>query len=184
LFWRETQETESADIKHNDQLQQLIASNRAVHIYQAETIVTEKRSPSLPIITMSVSGSGTVGSDVYRSMVLAFRMAELRTLLNFAGKNRTGKKQDLQTRALDLVKVDSVKIKDKITEVSNTMYKQMGTAASVNPYDNGDNAPTIATGGNNSTSGGGSETPSPAALSPSIPATRKRDQEKERERQA
>jgi hypothetical protein len=83
--------------------------------------------------------------------------------------------------------VNSSEIKIKIKDLSSTMYKQMGTAASVNPYsknyDNGDNALTIATGGNNSTSGGGgSETPSPAAPSPSIPATSKRDREKEREK--
>lgn len=40
----------------------------------------------------------------------------------------------MQSRALDLVKVNSADIKLKIKELSNAMYKSLGTAASINPY--------------------------------------------------
>ena len=36
--------------------------------------------------------------DAIQSMVLGFRMAELQTLLNFAGKNKSGRKSDLQVK--------------------------------------------------------------------------------------
>ena len=55
-------------------------------------------------------------------------------MLQFAGKNRAGHKQELQQRAVDLVKLNSKEVQDKIKELSTQMYRQMGTAASVNPY--------------------------------------------------
>ncbi|CAB3379828.1 Hypothetical predicted protein [Cloeon dipterum] len=39
-----------------------------------------------------------------KSMILSFRVSELQTLLQHAGKNRSGRKCDLQHRALDLLK--------------------------------------------------------------------------------
>ncbi len=37
-----------------------------------------------------------------RNIVLAFRVADLRVLLNFAGRNAVGSKTELQQRALSL----------------------------------------------------------------------------------
>ena len=35
-------------------------------------------------------------NDKYKSMVSAFRMSELQSLMSFAGKSKAGKKSDLQ----------------------------------------------------------------------------------------
>lgn len=50
-------------------------------------------------------------------MVLAFRVTELQTLLSFAGKNRSGRKNELQVRALELVKSKQIAIQSKIREL-------------------------------------------------------------------
>ena len=55
-------------------------------------------------------------------------------MLQFAGKNRAGRKQELQQRAVDLVKENKKEVQVKIKELSTLMYRQMGTASSVNPY--------------------------------------------------
>jgi len=72
--------------------------------------------------------------DTAKSMVLAFRMNELQTLMVYAGRSKTGKKTDLQNRAIELVRLNSPDINSKIRELSNQMYKSLGTAPSVNPY--------------------------------------------------
>lgn len=41
-------------------------------------------------------------ADQLRTYILAFRVPDLRVLLNFAGRNATGSKTELQTRALNL----------------------------------------------------------------------------------
>jgi hypothetical protein len=48
--------------------------------------------------------------------------------------SNTGKKTDLQNRAIELVRLNSPDINSKIRELSNQMYKSLGTAPSVNPY--------------------------------------------------
>lgn len=50
-------------------------------------------------------------------IVLSFRVQELQTLLTFAGVNRNGKKMDLQSRALDLLKTRLDDVKNKVREI-------------------------------------------------------------------
>lgn len=50
-------------------------------------------------------------------MVMSFRVTELQTLLAYAGKNRSGRKNELQARSLELVKNKSSPIVSKIKEL-------------------------------------------------------------------
>jgi len=65
--------------------------------------------------------------EKYKSMVSSFRMAELQSLMVFAGKSKAGKKSDLQSRAVDLVKLNSSDINLKIIELSKSMYAAVGS---------------------------------------------------------
>merc|ERR1712088_283239 len=73
-------------------------------------------------------------TEVIRSMVLSFRLLELQDLLLFAGKSKLGKKSELQNRALELITKSDKKLFNKIRDLSNAMYKQLGSSPSVNPY--------------------------------------------------
>lgn len=55
--------------------------------------------------------------DVLREMILTLRVPELQLLLGFAGRNKQGKKNELQSRALDLVKIRSTPLQAKIREL-------------------------------------------------------------------
>lgn len=48
---------------------------------------------------------------------MAYRVTELQALLGFAGKNKTGRKNELQARCLELVKGKSPPIVMKIREL-------------------------------------------------------------------
>ena len=51
-------------------------------------------------------------------MVMTFRVSELQMLLGFAGKNKTGRKNELQNRALNLVKnCTDQKVVQKVREL-------------------------------------------------------------------
>jgi len=76
-------------------------------------------------------------NEKYKNMVLAFRMSELQCLMVFAGKSKAGRKTDLQDRAVELVKLDSTDINLKIKELSNSMYKSLGSAATTSTTSNG-----------------------------------------------
>lgn len=56
-----------------------------------------------------------------QNMVMSFRVTELQTLLAYAGKNRSGRKNELQARALELVKNKSSPIVSKIKELYRTI---------------------------------------------------------------
>ncbi|TRY73722.1 hypothetical protein TCAL_05843 [Tigriopus californicus] len=73
-------------------------------------------------------------SDMLYSMVMGFRMSELQLLMAFAGKSKSGRKCELQSRALELININSSSMKLKIRELSNAMYSSLNSAASVNPY--------------------------------------------------
>lgn len=49
--------------------------------------------------------------------MLYFRVQELQTLLTYANVNRVGKKIELQTRALELLKTRLNDVKDKVREI-------------------------------------------------------------------
>ncbi|XP_055932610.1 E3 SUMO-protein ligase PIAS2-like [Argiope bruennichi] len=57
-----------------------------------------------------------------RNMIMNFRVSDLQVLLGFAGRNKTGKKQELQARALDLLKLNSPAVNMKVRELHNRRY--------------------------------------------------------------
>ncbi|GFW82403.1 hypothetical protein TNCV_3818831 [Trichonephila clavipes] len=57
-------------------------------------------------------------------MVRAFRVSDLQSLLTYAGRNKGGKKYDLQNRALDLIKLRSAAVDMKIKEIHNSRFCQ------------------------------------------------------------
>ncbi|XP_076356649.1 E3 SUMO-protein ligase PIAS2-like isoform X2 [Tachypleus tridentatus] len=57
-----------------------------------------------------------------RQMVLNFRVSELQVLLGFAGRNKSGKKQELQYRSLELLKLRSTSINMKIQELHKQRF--------------------------------------------------------------
>ncbi len=94
-------------------------------------------------------------AETLKSMVTSFRVSELQKLLEFAGKNKHGRKMDLQVlsasrrcplpscpqllfspqkRALEVLELDTSDVKKKIRDLSAAMYRGMSSAASVNPY--------------------------------------------------
>ncbi|XP_046662197.1 E3 SUMO-protein ligase PIAS2 isoform X2 [Homalodisca vitripennis] len=66
------------------------------------------------------------GTDDLRNMVMTFRVSELQMLLGFAGRNKSGRKNELQTRALDLLRLKSAPIQMKIRELYKSI--QQGVA--------------------------------------------------------
>ena len=54
-------------------------------------------------------------------MLLSFRVAELQNLLGFAGRNKSGRKNELQSRALELLRLRSRPIELKIRELYKTI---------------------------------------------------------------
>lgn len=76
-----------------------------------------------------------------RNMVMNFRVSDLQLLLGFAGRNKTGKKQELQARALDLTKLRSPAVEMKIKELHSRRYHNQLTGRPAN-YDIPDRALT------------------------------------------
>ncbi|CAG9839813.1 unnamed protein product [Diabrotica balteata] len=58
-----------------------------------------------------------------RTMLATFRVSELQMLLGFAGRNKSGRKTELQQRALDLLKVRSHPIHQKIRDLYKTIQQ-------------------------------------------------------------
>ena len=48
---------------------------------------------------------------------MTFRVSELQMLLGYAGKNKTGRKNELQSRALEIVRLRNPAIQAKIKEL-------------------------------------------------------------------
>ncbi|GIY85243.1 hypothetical protein CEXT_111391 [Caerostris extrusa] len=57
-------------------------------------------------------------------MIRSFRVSDLQTLLSYAGRNKAGKKHDLQNRAMELIKLHSQPIDLKIRELHNNRFNQ------------------------------------------------------------
>ncbi|KAH9518348.1 E3 SUMO-protein ligase pias2 [Bulinus truncatus] len=65
-------------------------------------------------------------------MVLSFRMSELHVLLEFAGRNKSGRKQDLTKRALELVqKGCSLPVQSKIRDLYSKQIYPMTKGGSL-----------------------------------------------------
>lgn len=62
--------------------------------------------------------------EAMKNMVMNFRVSELTMLLSFAGRSRSGRKTDLQLRALDLIKLKSSPINNKIRELYRSIQQQ------------------------------------------------------------
>ena len=72
--------------------------------------------------------------EIYKNMVLAFRMSDLQTLMVFAGRSKTGRKKDSQARAVELCRLNSVDISLKIKELSQAMYRSLGASSQSDSY--------------------------------------------------
>jgi len=78
-----------------------------------------------------------------QQQVYGFRISELQQLMVFAGRSKAGRKIDLRSRALELVKLNSSDISLKIKELSDAMYSSgedreastsSGSGSYSNPY--------------------------------------------------
>uniref|UniRef100_T1JE32 Protein inhibitor of activated STAT n=1 Tax=Strigamia maritima TaxID=126957 RepID=T1JE32_STRMM len=66
-------------------------------------------------------------NDELKQMILNFRCSELQVLLGFAGRNKTGRKNELQSRALELLKLRSLPVQMKIKELHRRRYPALST---------------------------------------------------------
>lgn len=71
-------------------------------------------------------------TDELRNMLITFRVSELQMLLGFAGRNKSGRKNELQQRALELLRVRSHPIHQKIRDLYKTI-QQSGALTGVSP---------------------------------------------------
>ncbi|XP_065570862.1 E3 SUMO-protein ligase PIAS2-like isoform X2 [Artemia franciscana] len=78
--------------------------------------------------------SSKMSDQELRSMVLAFRVSELTMLLSFGGKSSAGRKQDLQQRALDLIKMKNPAINAKIKELYKARNLETSALGGQNTY--------------------------------------------------
>jgi len=99
--------------------------------------------------------------ETYRSMVHALRVSELQDLMVFAGKSKSGRKQDLLDRAEQLVKLNSADINEKISSLSSAMYQSLG----------GSSSSSSSLGVSTSSRGSRGRAPMPTAVSYSNPYT-------------
>ncbi|GFG30941.1 hypothetical protein Cfor_04039 [Coptotermes formosanus] len=56
-------------------------------------------------------------------MVLSFRVSELQMLLGFAGRNKSGRKTELQARAVELLRLRSTPVQMKIKDLYKSIHK-------------------------------------------------------------
>lgn len=78
-------------------------------------------------------------TEALKNMVMGFRVSELTMLLSFAGRSRSGRKNELQARALELIKLRSNPINAKIRELYRSIQQQtlalnQAPAESTAPY--------------------------------------------------
>ncbi|XP_017775799.1 PREDICTED: E3 SUMO-protein ligase PIAS3-like, partial [Nicrophorus vespilloides] len=70
--------------------------------------------------------------DELRNMLVTFRVSELQMLLGFAGRSKTGRKTELQQRALELLRIRSYTIQAKIRDLYKTI-QQTGALQQIQP---------------------------------------------------
>lgn len=71
------------------------------------------------------------GTDELKNMLLTFRVSELQMLLGYAGQNKTGRKTELQARALDLLKNKSIPHLTQVHTKIRELYKSIQTGGNV-----------------------------------------------------
>ena len=72
-------------------------------------------------------------NEILKNMVMNFRVSELTMLLSFAGRSRSGRKTELQMRALELIKLRSSPINAKIRELYRSIQQQNVAAMAQTP---------------------------------------------------
>ncbi|XP_076637541.1 E3 SUMO-protein ligase Su(var)2-10 isoform X1 [Colletes latitarsis] len=77
------------------------------------------------------------------NMVLSFRVSELQMLLGFAGRNKSGRKTELQTRALELLRLRSHPVQLKIRELYKTIQADQLAAHQMYGQTGGSGEPQI-----------------------------------------
>lgn len=76
-------------------------------------------------------------------MVLSFRVSELQMLLGFAGRNKSGRKNELQARALELLRLRSHPVQLKIRELYKTIQADQLAAHQMYGQTGGSGEPQI-----------------------------------------
>ncbi|RZF43909.1 hypothetical protein LSTR_LSTR007245 [Laodelphax striatellus] len=66
------------------------------------------------------------GIDELKNMLMTFRVSELQMLLGYAGRNKSGRKTELQARAVELLRLKSTPIQLKIRELYKTIQSSLG----------------------------------------------------------
>ncbi|XP_012148092.1 E3 SUMO-protein ligase Su(var)2-10 isoform X1 [Megachile rotundata] len=77
------------------------------------------------------------------NMVLSFRVSELQMLLGFAGRNKSGRKNELQARALELLRLRSHPVQLKIRELYKTIQADQLAAHQMYGQTGGSGEPQI-----------------------------------------
>ncbi|GLH04161.1 Uncharacterized protein GBIM_09933 [Gryllus bimaculatus] len=72
-------------------------------------------------------------AEALKSMVMSFRVSELQMLLGFAGRNKSGRKTELQARAVELLRMRSTPVEMKIKELYKTIHQAHTTGATMQP---------------------------------------------------
>lgn len=68
-------------------------------------------------------------AEALKSMVMSFRVSELQMLLGFAGRNKSGRKTELQARAVELLRLRSTPVEMKIKDLYKTIHQAHATGA-------------------------------------------------------
>lgn len=97
-------------------------------------------------------------NEILKNMVMTFRVSELTMLLAFAGRSRSGRKTELQMRALELIKLRSSPINAKVRELYRSIQQQTAM---------GQTQTDVITASSSSSGYIGSSTRSSSGLSPS-----------------
>ncbi|XP_021928824.1 E3 SUMO-protein ligase PIAS2 isoform X2 [Zootermopsis nevadensis] len=81
-------------------------------------------------------------TEALKNMVLSFRVSELQMLLGFAGRNKSGRKTELQARAVELLRLRSTPVQMKIKDLYKSI--QQGQASGLGPVQQQTNPATAA----------------------------------------
>ncbi|XP_069691208.1 E3 SUMO-protein ligase PIAS2 isoform X2 [Periplaneta americana] len=77
-------------------------------------------------------------TEALKNMVLSFRVSELQMLLGFAGRNKSGRKTELQARAVELLRLRSTPVQMKIKDLYKSI--QQGQTSGLMPLQQGNTA--------------------------------------------
>jgi len=75
-------------------------------------------------------GNQNEDEEYFRNLILDFRISQLNAILSFAGQNKSGRKEVLQEKALELVKSNNKTIILKIKEIANLSNRKRDNSTS------------------------------------------------------